>query len=66
MINKQFKFEGKIPKGYTEVLKKLKPKFWRFQGQFESRSPVFKLVQDLYVINTWFKFENKNSKHLKS
>ena len=37
MINKQFKFEGKIPKGYTgtAVLKKLKPKFWRFQGQYD-------------------------------
>ena len=23
------------------------------------RSPVFKLVRDLYVINTWFKFEDK-------
>ena len=24
-----------------------------------SRSPVFELVRDLYVINTWFKFEGK-------
>ena len=31
-----------------------------------SRSPVFELVQVLYVINTWFKFEDKNSKHAKS
>ena len=35
-----------------------------FQCQFDledqgSRSPVFKLVRDLYVINTWFKFEGK-------
>ena len=24
-----------------------------------SRSPVFELVRDLYVVNTWFKFEGK-------
>ena len=35
-----------------------------FQGQFnledkKSGSPVFELVRDLYVINTWFKFEDK-------
>ena len=24
-----------------------------------SRSPVFELIRDLYVINTWFKFEGK-------
>ena len=35
----------------------------RFQGQFDledqGQGPVFELVQDLYVINTWFKFEDK-------
>ena len=27
--------------------------------KIRSRSPVFELVRDLYVINTWFKFEGK-------
>ena len=35
MINKQFKFEGKILNGYTGILKKMKTKFWRLQGQFD-------------------------------
>ena len=31
MINKQFKFEDK----FLQFLKKLKPKIWIFQGQFD-------------------------------
>ena len=62
MINKQFKFEGKILNGY--IFKKIKPKFWMFRGQFDLEDQfqgqsVFKFIRDLYVINMWFKFEDK-------
>ena len=30
--------------------------------KIKSRSPVFELVGDLYVINIWFKFEDKIKK----
>ena len=46
----------------VKFLKKLKQKFGRFQGQFylEDQGQEFKeLVKDLYVNNTWLKFEDK-------
>ena len=45
-------------------LKKLKPKLWMFQGQFDLEDQCqghrfSNLSETFYVINTWFKFEDK-------
>ena len=41
-----------------KLKKKIKLKFWRFQGKFDLEGHQFFL--DLYVTNTWFKFGDKN------
>ena len=41
----------------------MKPKFWRFRTNLTLKIKVkvtsFQIGRDLYVINTWFKFEGK-------
>ena len=48
MINKQFKFEGKILT--VKFLKNLKPKFFMFQGKFdlENQGQGHKVLRPLY------------------
>ena len=45
-----------LKKNTTKILEVLRP-IWPWRSR--SRSPVFQLVWELYVINTWFKFEDK-------
>ena len=55
MFNTQIKFEGKMQYGSKVVaFRKNYTKPWS-----KLRSSVYELVRDLYVINTWLKFEGK-------
>ena len=57
MISKQFKFEDKILNG--KILKNKKQNFVAFKANLTLKIKVKVKVRDLYVINTWFRFEGK-------